>query len=307
MHQFGWLSERGGYPERGGPSEKGECLSIFVEKYLYKEVNKIDSRIKDTPDMLIIIDMINDNNILTEDSVLFSFDIVNMFPSIDNVSDLEAVSEILENKETDFPPAESILEILELCLECNNTVFNEKFYLQEDGTAMGPYMSCSYSDIAMYRFDLKALSYTSKVLCWKRFRYDIFAIWHHSLQELHKSFGFMNSIDTSGKIKFTMSIANKNSVLEFLDLSLHINEHNKICVDVYAKPTNSFTYVLPLTCYPKKSINKVPKGIALRLRRICDSDGKFDIRNSEHQNSDRDRERLQSYSSKKNSFALLEI
>ena len=81
----------------------------------------------------------------------------------------------------------------------------------------------------------------------------------------------MNSIDTSGKIKFTMSIANNNSILEFLDLSLHINEHNKICVDVYAKPTNSFTYVLPSTCYPKKSINKVPKGIALRLRRICDS------------------------------------
>ena len=82
----------------------------------------------------------------------------------------------------------------------------------------------------------------------------------------------MNSIDTSGKIKFTMSIANSNSILEFLDLSLHINEHNKICVDVYAKPTNSFTYVLPSTCYRKRSIIKVPKGIALRLRRICDSD-----------------------------------
>ena len=42
--------------------------------------------------MLNIIDMINDCNILTEDSVLVSFDIVNMFPSIHNVSDLEAVS-----------------------------------------------------------------------------------------------------------------------------------------------------------------------------------------------------------------------
>ena len=59
-----------------------EYLSIFVEKYLYKEVNKIDSRIKDTPDMLNIIGMINDSNILTEDSVLVSFDFANMFPSI---------------------------------------------------------------------------------------------------------------------------------------------------------------------------------------------------------------------------------
>ena len=44
-----------------------EYWTIFVEKYLYKEVNKIDSRIKDTPDMLNITDMINDSNILSED------------------------------------------------------------------------------------------------------------------------------------------------------------------------------------------------------------------------------------------------
>ena len=81
-----------------------------------------------------------------------------------------------------------------------------------------------------------------------------------------------------------MSVANNNSVLEFLDLNLHINEHNKICVDVYAKPTNSFTYLLPSACYPKNSINKIPKGIALRLRRLRDSDEKSDIRNSEYQN-----------------------
>ena len=63
-----------------------EYLSVFVEKYLYKEVYKIDSRIKDTPDMLNIIHMINDSSILTKDSVRVSFDIVNMFPIVDNVS-----------------------------------------------------------------------------------------------------------------------------------------------------------------------------------------------------------------------------
>ena len=93
----------------------------------------------------------------------------------------------------------------------------------------------------------------------------------------------MNNVDTTDKIKFTMSIANE-SVLEFLDLSLHIDEHNKICVDVFAKPTNSFTYVLLCTCNPKKNINNVPKGIALRLKRICNTDEKFDIHNYEYQN-----------------------
>ena len=99
-----------------------------------------------------------------------------MFPIISNVSGLEAVSEVFENRKTDFPPSECILEPL---------VFNEKFYLQEDGNAMGSRISCSYSDIAMYRFDLKVFSYTPKILCWKRFRDDIFAVWNHSLQDLH--------------------------------------------------------------------------------------------------------------------------
>ena len=39
-----------------------EFLSTFVEKYLYKEVVKINSRIKDTPDMLDITDDNNNNN-----------------------------------------------------------------------------------------------------------------------------------------------------------------------------------------------------------------------------------------------------
>ena len=42
-------------------------------------------------------------------------------------------------------------------------------------------------------------------------------------------------------------------------------------MDVHSKPTNSFTYVLPTTCYPKKGINKIPHGIALRRRQISDS------------------------------------
>ena len=46
-------------------------------------------------------------------------------------------------------------------------------------------------------------------------------------------------------------------------------------VDVHSKSTNSFTYVLPTTCCPRKNINNIPHGIALRRRRICDLDEKL--------------------------------
>ena len=40
---------------------------------------------------------------------------------------------------------------------------------------------------------------------------------------------------------------------------------------------------MPSTCYPNRDIRIVPKGIALRLRRICDSDEKYDERSEEYQ------------------------
>ena len=53
-------------------------------------------------------------------------------------------------------------------------------------------------------------------------------------------------------------------------------------VDVHFKLTNSFTYVLLTTCYPRKSISNIGHSAALRLRRRCDSDEKFKHRSEEY-------------------------
>ena len=50
------------------------------------------------------------------------------------------------------------------------------------------------------------------------------------------------------------------------------------------QPSNSFMYVLPSTCYSYKNIPNVPKRIAWRLRRNCDTDKKYNQRFIEYQN-----------------------
>ena len=132
-----------------------ENLSIFVEKVLYKEVERIPSRIKDTRYMLDVIDNFNDSD-LPENSFLVSFDVVNMFPSIDNESGIKAVKKVLNDGESKNPPTKCILQALRLCLECINSVFNDKHVIQTDGIPQGPHMSCSYSDIVMAHFDNRA-------------------------------------------------------------------------------------------------------------------------------------------------------
>ena len=134
-------------------------------------------------------------------------------------------------------------------------------------------MSCSYSDIAMSKFDTAALQYHFQPTLWKRLRDGILTIWTHGSDTLESFLDYLNQIDSTGKIKFTMQVQDENGI-EFLHLKLKL-ENGKIGVDVFAKPINSFTYVLPTSCYPRKSLNNVPCGIALRLRRICDTDEKF--------------------------------
>ena len=92
-----------------------------------------------------------------------------MSPNIDIKSELDAMKSVLLKKSTNTPPTECILEGLELCLTCNNSIFNNRNFLQKDDTVGGPYISCSYSDIAMPKFDTAASEYHFQSTLWKRF------------------------------------------------------------------------------------------------------------------------------------------
>ena len=76
-----------------------------------------------------------------------------------------------------------------------------------------------------------------------------------------------------------MQIADEVNELEFLDLKIKCL-NGKLSVYVYSKPQNSFTSILPSTCYPMK----VPQGIILRLWRIGDSAEKYESHTDEYKN-----------------------
>ena len=61
----------------------------------------------------------------------------------------------------------------------------------------------------------------------------------------------LNNIDEIGQIKFTMQVAGHEGLV-YLDLKV-TTVGDKISVDLFSKPTNSFTYVLTSTCYPNRN------------------------------------------------------
>ena len=115
--------------------------------------------------MLRIVVNLNKSNFLTSNYRLVSFNIINMFLGINNIPRLKAAKKILDATQDQFPPTDCIIEVLKMCLECNNSIFNNKHFLQNEVQAQGYHMSCSYSDIAMQYFDIKSFVYTAAAIC----------------------------------------------------------------------------------------------------------------------------------------------
>ena len=135
----------------------------------------------------------------------------------------------------------------------------------------------------MADFDKEALEYHLNPTAWKSFRDDVFVLWLRGRESLVLLLDYIKTLDPTEKIKFTMEATEPGNYLELSDLKLKW-EDGKITADVHSKPVNSFTYALSTTCYPKKSINIIPHGIALRCRQICDSDKKFKHPSEEYKN-----------------------
>ena len=70
-----------------------ENLSIFVENVLFELASELPSQIKDTCHMLEIIDDMNSSNLVSS-AIPVCFDVVNMFPSIDNNMGLHLLENI---------------------------------------------------------------------------------------------------------------------------------------------------------------------------------------------------------------------
>ena len=133
-----------------------ENLSIFVDFHLTPLAKKLPSFIQDSTDFLNKLLQLNYKP--TGNTYLVSFDVVNMFPNIDNNLGIKAVKKALNARETKFPPTDCILEATQMCLDLNNCRYLGKDFLQIYGTAMGPHNACSYADLAMGDFDDKALN-----------------------------------------------------------------------------------------------------------------------------------------------------
>lgn len=258
-------------PIVAGPICETHRLSNLIDILLQPYSKHVKSYIKDTTDFLSKLPALT-----SPDTIIASFDVENLYTNIPHDLGLEAIQYWLEKYEKELPARINktfVLEGIKFILENNYFCFNDTYFLQIKGTAMGTKFAPIYATLVLgyleeklyvqieKDFDSEFRQYIEQNF--KRFLDDCFILFIRSTDDLDKLHRTLNALHPS--IKYTMDKSKSN--LSFLD-TMVINKGGRIQTDIFYKPTDSKQYLLYTSCHPKHTKNSIPYNLARRLRTI---------------------------------------
>ena len=242
-----------------------EQISSYIDHFLQQFVPTLPSYIQDTTDFLRKLQNLIQLGPLPEGATLVVLDVNSLYTNIPQAEGKEACKTYLNQRPKNIPSTDWLLKLIDLILTGNNFTFNNKNYLQKQGTAMGTKMAPAYANLFMGILENKLLQNAGlQPMLWWRYIDDIFLIWTHGNDEWDTFFNYLNSAHPS--IKFTATTSQHN--LSFLDVNVII-DNNRIHTDLYSKPTDSHNYLSWTSCHPYHCKKGIAYSLALRLKRIC--------------------------------------
>lgn len=173
--------------------------------------------------------------------------------------------------EADSPSPKVIEALTSLVLELNSFKFQNKFFLQTSGTAMGTKMAPNYANIFMHDIETKFLStLDSPPALYKRFLDDIFIIWTGTEERLIAFIEEFNTVHPN----ISFSHVYSQTEINFLDVHVRVLA-GSLETSVYRKPTDRQQYLHFDSCHPRHCRTAIPYSQAHRFRRICSRDDDF--------------------------------
>ncbi|KAJ8974279.1 hypothetical protein NQ317_012595 [Molorchus minor] len=182
------------------------------------------------------------NNIQLQDGeILISFDVCSLFPSVPIPQTLDYLRNLLELNNFSQEVVNEYINLTKLCMKQYCFQFNNSFFEQHEGTAMGNSLSPFIANLFMSRFetDIKEeFEYFPRI--WIRYVDDIFAVFDTKVESVDSFISKLNSRFTS--VNFTYEIKN-NGQLPFLDVLVIMNNQNNLEFDIYRKDTSTLRYI----------------------------------------------------------------
>ena len=210
------------------------------------------------------------NTGLEERECITSFDVTALFISIPVAAAIEVIKGRLE-QDTELPKrttlsTDNILELLEFCLNNTYFLFQNQYFEQNKGAAMGSPVSPIVANIYIGAFEDTATNtalHPPKI--WRRYVDDTFVVQQKSHKE--EFFQHINEVDTS--IKFTMEEAGPDGSIPFLDVLVTPKVDGTFTTKVYRKPTHTDQHLQWDSNHNLASKYNVINTLTHRVRTLC--------------------------------------
>ncbi|XP_069484193.1 serine/threonine-protein kinase 38-like isoform X1 [Ambystoma mexicanum] len=244
-----------------------EPICKFVDYFLKPLSQETPTYLRDT---MATIALFENQPFQPMDELLVTMDIASLYTSIPQDSAVECIRQHLtHNMKQTRVPTNFIVELLELALRNNFFTFDEIFYLQISGTAMGAAFAPSLAVIFMSEYEQQLIFNTNnpfheKISRWFRYIDDIIFIWRGDETALENFLEWINS--QTSEIQFSLERSNRD--INFLDLTISVKE-NKLLCSLFQKETDRNTLLHYRSFHPNNLRNNLPFGQFLRIRRNC--------------------------------------
>jgi hypothetical protein len=211
-------------------------ISIYLSFHLSKLLHLIPTYITSSIDIIKIIN----SNTYSSNHYLFTFDITNMYPNINNEIGIIALTWFLdEYTNLDTRIKELYIILAKIILNYSYIAYKNEIYKQIDGTAMGTNFAVCYATIYLFYINHTYYEkYKYNIAFIKCFVDDGCGLWTGTINDLLNFLSDLNllpdnTIKSNPNHKITYMISNTS--IDFLDLTLFFN-YNIIQYKPYNKP-----------------------------------------------------------------------
>lgn len=263
-----------GRPVLSGCSAPTRPVDRLLTTFLTPLLELLPERLQDTSDFLR---KMKDSPRFPKDSIIFSFDIVSLYPSIPQEEAAWVVANFYEKNygyvqgrlAADFnitpPPPYLIKEGIDHVLRGTLLRFDNKFYRQCKGTAIGASVSVALAEIFVHvSIEKKRKKLRKQPEIFYRYIDDIFGIFTGTEEELQQYHKELNELHPD--LKFTLEWSKEK--LPFLDTMVYWDTEMRPQTSTFYKPSNTHQYLHFLSSHHPSLKKSLPFSQGIRIKRI---------------------------------------
>ena len=257
-------------------------LSKWADVQLQKVVHLCPGYLKDSKSL---IKRLNRLGKLPPSAFLVTADAVSMYTNIDTNHGLDTLKKWFQLHAHELPhgyPTDMVLEAVELVMRNNVFQFDDTYWLQLTGTAMGTSLACIYATIYFsYHEETRIIptyslgivspdaatpvplrpaptSMDSPLLLHARLIDDAFQIWDLAKLPANARYNFVSHMEHEmkfGALSWDVEVPARS--VNFLDLTIAIETDGSITTKTFVKPMNLHLYIPPSSAHPKGTIKSL--------------------------------------------------